>query len=541
MASSSSSTTGGGTATGMFTRRATGLLRDVPVLDQFLFLLFVVNLGLGPILVFEVGPAVAPNGSLILAMILGGAGFVALGVVYALFTSSMPRTGGDYVFLTRLVSPPIGFLGSWMLVVTFVTVGTAGAAYFWAHFVVPFSFYGFAKAFNSSTMMSWSTWFASNTGTWIVSIGVILAGAGLLIAGMRAYIVQQRWSFFIGIVGVIAALIVLATTSQSSFAHSFGQISGNPHAYQAVTKTAFANGLAPYHFSFDQTIGLFAMVMQAVSFCVATTWFAGELRGARQVRNTILTMAGSAVVMIVFCVILAVLLYGMVGHNWLNAIVFNYGNGHYNLPWDPNYGFLTVIATSNKVVLVLIGVSFMVWSAQWVFMNMLWPIRILFAWSFDRLVPEQLADVNPRTHTPVKATLLVTVIALISTWLAQTGQILGYFLAGAFLEAIVFTVVSIVAVFYPFVRREAYTTSRMNVSVLGMPLLTIAGIGALIVNALAVWQFITWDGYGVNAHGPMTWSVITIVTGIPVYYALKLWNRSRGLDVGLVYAELPPE
>ena len=35
--------------------------------------------------------------------------------------------------------------------------------------------------------------------------------------------------------------------------------------------------------------------------------------------------------------------------------------------------------------------------------NTFMPIRTLFAWSFDRLLPERLSDVNERTHSPVLA------------------------------------------------------------------------------------------------------------------------------------------
>src|SRR5260370_16711438 len=37
-------------------------------------------------------------------------------------------------------------------------------------------------------------------------------------------------------------------------------------------------------------------------------------------------------------------------------------------------------------------------------------IRSVLAWSFARLMPEKLADVNDRTHSPVWAILLVNVI-----------------------------------------------------------------------------------------------------------------------------------
>ena len=39
--------------------------------------------------------------------------------------------------------------------------------------------------------------------------------------------------------------------------------------------------------------------------------------------------------------------------------------------------------------------------------NTFMPIRTVFAWAFDRLLPEKLAEVNERTHSPVPAILLV--------------------------------------------------------------------------------------------------------------------------------------
>ena len=39
-------------------------------------------------------------------------------------------------------------------------------------------------------------------------------------------------------------------------------------------------------------------------------------------------------------------------------------------------------------------------------MNYLANTRCMFAWAFDRLLPQQLANVNERTHTPVVATVI---------------------------------------------------------------------------------------------------------------------------------------
>ena len=42
--------------------------------------------------------------------------------------------------------------------------------------------------------------------------------------------------------------------------------------------------------------------------------------------------------------------------------------------------------------------------------------RCLFAWSFDRLLPEKVAAVNDRTHSPVNATLIAVVVAEIALY-----------------------------------------------------------------------------------------------------------------------------
>ena len=42
--------------------------------------------------------------------------------------------------------------------------------------------------------------------------------------------------------------------------------------------------------------------------------------------------------------------------------------------------------------------------------------RCLFAWSFDRLLPERVATVSERTHSPVNATLITAIVAEIALY-----------------------------------------------------------------------------------------------------------------------------
>lgn len=44
-------------------------------------------------------------------------------------------------------------------------------------------------------------------------------------------------------------------------------------------------------------------------------------------------------------------------------------------------------------------------------------VRYLFSWSFDRIMPEWMADVSERWRAPVKATLLVGAMGVVGLFL----------------------------------------------------------------------------------------------------------------------------
>src|SRR6478609_4241635 len=93
----------------LFVRKATGLVRGWSVRDAFIYAAFSINLITLGLYIFSYGPFV-PNGSLLWSVAIGGAYLVLQGVTYASLIAAMPRAGGDYVWISRVLGGGIGFV-----------------------------------------------------------------------------------------------------------------------------------------------------------------------------------------------------------------------------------------------------------------------------------------------------------------------------------------------------------------------------------------------------------------------------------------------
>jgi amino acid transporter len=98
----------------MFLRNATGLRREVSLLDAFIMNTFGMNIAIGAVFLFLQAPAYFPNGSMLVAVIIGTLlmAFTLLWV-YSTFAAAMPRSGGDYVYVSRALHPFFGWLLGW--------------------------------------------------------------------------------------------------------------------------------------------------------------------------------------------------------------------------------------------------------------------------------------------------------------------------------------------------------------------------------------------------------------------------------------------
>ena len=144
--------------------------------------------------------------------------------MFALLAASMPRVGGDYVWVSRVLSPPLALISN----VAMIFGGLFGAAFF-AKF---FSLFALGPALvalgmltNNHSFVSWGTSFQTNK-AWILiaSLAMVALQTLILIRGTKATFRWQNGAFIIAMVGTLVAFVVLAVGSRNGFITHFNAV-----------------------------------------------------------------------------------------------------------------------------------------------------------------------------------------------------------------------------------------------------------------------------------------------------------------------------
>jgi amino acid transporter len=179
--------------------------------------------------------------------------------------------------------------------------------------------------------------------------------------------------------------------------------------------------------------------------------------------------------------------------------------------------------------------------------NTFMPVRTVFAWSFDRLLPEKFAEVNERTHSPVPAILLVMgIVTVMLIWSVEKTTFQTWLALGVLAGVVCVWIVCIAAFVFPDRRPDLYDSSPANMSVGGIPLLKIVAPLSFLAMAFLVFDTLKYPDLALSGISSHRWYVpafmlATAAFGLVVYYGARVWRKGSGVDVDLVYRELPPD
>src|SRR5690242_10569151 len=146
----------GATPVQLFSRESSGLVRLGS--PWRMLLLNVANVGVVYIMfTYWTFPAVFPQSNLLVAIPIAAALALPFNLLYGMFASIMPRTGSEYVFLSRTFHPAVGFMASFAAAMSQAFwVGIGG--YWIAQFVLGPLFTSYGLVSGNQTIADIGAW-----------------------------------------------------------------------------------------------------------------------------------------------------------------------------------------------------------------------------------------------------------------------------------------------------------------------------------------------------------------------------------------------
>lgn len=538
---------GTGPSLSVFARQATGLVRELSWFDTFIMVFAILNvpLGLSEVAAFATGASAYPAANMPLAFIFSAPAMLTLGMVYALFTAAMPRSGGDYVWTSRVLHPSIGFGVNFF--VSFILLSSAGLnSLLMATWFLP-------PVFHIIGLDGLAAFSADTTGFGAVTVGTIvtLLLLGVFLLGLRR-VRQIMFGLFAFIVlGTIFWLILLFVLPHSDFVTLFNANQGSG-AYQSVLASATKAGYQILPGAvFLNTFSAVIYAFQSYNGFQNSGYFSGEIKQASS--SVIRAMLYALILGAIGFSLGMMAIYHYYGQDFVGALATNglaFPNAN-TLPFPAVMPSLGLFVTDNPVVHMIIALTFLA-AIFWIQPPaVLIGTRNLFAWSFDRLLPESMSNVSERLHSPVVATIIVAIVIELFTLITIKTTFFGNLLGLAAFSALVGVIVSFAAIIFPFRRPDIYEKAPAIVRArfLGMPAISIWGTLSLIVNAILCYIAFSSPPFGGSSNildptflKGVFFSSLGLIIPIVYYFIWRAISRStRKLDISQAYQEIPPE
>jgi amino acid transporter len=545
------------TDSGGFARKATGLVREVSATDALLMNTIGMNLGVGAVFLFLQAPANFPHGSMLLAVIIGTLlmAFTLLWV-YAEFAAAMPRSGGDYVFVSRSLHPFAGWLMSWSQGIWLIFFWVGFNAWFALTFAVPVALSTIGAATGtdgwitlSNDLLAKHTVLGITTQWWVIVFGTLVnvAFGALLALGGRRYWRYQKVAFaFAG--GSIALVFLLLLFKGGSIESAWNDFAAKNRGitFNQVISTAKGKGFDDSGgISLSQTLLMLPWVFFVVGYAQGSAQIGGEVK--RAARSQYVAMVGGVLINGAALALLVIVFQAAVGHHWIGSLAYVSTNtpDALHLPGStlPGVNLIASLLTGNVVLLAIIGIGFVMWAVNGTPLSELQATRYMLAWSIDRTVPTKLGEVNERFHTPIYAIVLATItgeVALVMLTVNANASLLGALLA----QILAFIVVSAAGIVFPYRLRDVWEAAGGR-RVLGVPAVTLAGIGGVVALLGLLGMFLFNDAINTTFAATRALSVKfmvgVVVVGALWYLGAWLYHRRRGVSLALAYKEIPPE
>lgn len=533
----------------VFTRKASGLVRVMSPYSAFVY--NILTMGLIFPWTYLWAPGALPGGRLVWGILLAMVFEIPIALSYVWLSTALPRSGGDYVFESRVFGGGVGFSIVMSGFVIWILQWVALSGWLLAYLGFAPLFLGLGATMGSASLTSLGVWFTTPWGIVITSILNALLAMLLLVSGFKNYVRFQYVMWYGTLLAFAVMLYLLFSATPATFAerlNAFAVASGGaPNFYETAISAAQTAGIDLHPpFSLLATLLVAPIAWTSLQWATYSAEQNGEIKGARSFRNQTIIIVGSLIATGVLLAVLAVAFEHAIGSDFLYVAGAGYWSGLAEGKINGIFLWPNIVAitlTSSPIIVLVIGIGYILNSFQIVNNCYIGMTRVMVAMSLDRLLPEWVSRVSERLHTPVNAHLAyflasIPVILVYNLWSSWTALTLGVTFACGY----VFVVTSLAGALLPYRAKALYEASPGAAYKLGnIPLVTILGGGGAIVGGVMVLMFMFYSALGLTSR--LAYEVVLGVLAVSIiwYFAQKLLQRSRGINVEFAFKEIPPE
>ena len=477
----------------VFTRKASGLVRVMSPYSAFVY--NILTMGLIFPWTYLWAPGALPGGRLVWGILLAMLIEIPIAYAYVWLSTALPRSGGDYVFESRVFGGGTAFTVVMSGYVIWILQWVALSGWLLSYLGFAPLFLGLGATLQSPGLSNLGVWFTQSTGIIITSILNAFVALVILCSGFKNYVRLQWVMWYVVLIafGVMFAVLFFTPPAQfverlNAFAAASG---GGANFYQTAVDAVAAAGI-----DLNPPPSLLATLLVAPIAWTSLQWATysaqqnGEIKDARSFKNQSIIIVGSLIVTGILLALIAAGLERLAGPQFLYVA----GAGYWSLIPEATVGgfylwpnIIAVAVTASPIVVLLIGLGYILNSHQIVHNCYIGMTRVMVAMSLDRLLPEWVSKVNERYHTPVNAHVayFLASIPIILAYNLVPGWV-GLTLGVTFGCGYVFIITCLAGALLPYRAKDVYEASpgaKYTVNGLVALLFTLLGVVAFVWTA----------------------------------------------------------
>jgi basic amino acid/polyamine antiporter, APA family len=523
----------------LYARKSSGLVRTIGVFGAMVFGVHCISLSSSGLIPFSWVAGVWPGSSIIGVLTVAMIFCLFHAYTYASIGAAMPRSAADYTLASRVLNAPLAFGASWTLVIFSAMV--AGSLIAWIpKTAVPTLARTMGIIFNNAGLLSFADWSASAIGIIVIGTVGALITFFTMILPTRTIVRILEVGFFLGLLAWVILYFQLGTAGADSFPAAWDRFMG-AGSFADRIELAKANGMVT-----NPNVAIMTLAGLIMGFWIfygyyIPTFFAGEVK---QTDTTLLSGSWSSLIVTwAIFVVGALLLQRLVPLEWIAAESYlsNVGYEGTTMPWITFYAAILRPSFPLVLIVALAWVYTLINLAQTYFF---YCSRIIFAWSFDRLIPESVCYIHPKLRSPIIAILIITIIAEIGIIDAATGGVMGAQLNFVFFAVCTQLIPVLAMTLFPYLKPDLYQNASAMVrrKIGKLPAVTV--VGAITLSYL-LWMIIASFAFpavgGRIGSGTLLTLAIFFLSGIAVFFIARAYRlKNEGIDINWTFSSVPP-